>query len=310
MSINSRKIVNTVLFAITLLFIGMYIYKSIDTLSAFNFSINYLYIALAIISVVIAQLLASLIWFRLAHSFGLNTPLNDTVRIWLLSRFGRYIPGKVPFLLLRINLYKDVPAKSVTLATVTEYISTVAAALLVVTISLSALPEGYTTIPWYLNILIAAAIMVLLKPGVMGNIFNRMLTLFGKNPIQSFPSYKTIVYCVLAYILPIAFHGLGLFLVFNSMEAVNITYYPIITGLFYASSLVGLLAFFAPGGIGVREGLMMVSFSLFLDKPVVIVAAIAIRFITILAEVILLALFSVFHKKNHVSKCSGIDNAK
>ena len=294
MSIRNRKISNTILLSATLVFIGIYIFKSIDTLRAYHYEIDYYYVLMAFGSVLIAQFIASFIWFRLANSFGLKTPFSETVRIWLLSRFGRYIPGKIPFLLMRINLYKSVPAETVTLATITEHVSSVAAAFFIVLLSLGDLPEEYGNIPFYWIILIIAAFLVLLKPSILGYLFNKILALFRKAPIQLLPSYKTVIACVLAYTIPIALNGAGLFFVFNALTSVDISYYPIITGLFYASSLIGLLAFFAPGGVGVREGLMMVIFSQFLDEPVVIVGAIAIRFITIFSEFLLLVIFSIF----------------
>ncbi|MCK5035887.1 MAG: flippase-like domain-containing protein [Candidatus Sabulitectum sp.] len=269
-------------------------FKSIDTLRTYHYEIDYSYVLMAFVSVLIAQFIASFIWFRLANSFGLKTPFSETVRIWLLSRFGRYIPGKIPFLLMRINLYKKIPAKNVTLATITEYISTVAAAFFIVLLSLGDLPEDYGNIPFYWIILMITAFLILLKPSILGYLFNKILVFFRKVPIQVLPSYKTVIACVLAYTVPIALNGAGLFFVFNAMKSVDASYYPIITGLFYASSLIGLLAFFAPGGVGVREGLMMVVFSQFLDEPVVIIGAIGIRFITIFAEFLLLVLFSLF----------------
>lgn len=294
MSMRYHKIINTILLSATLVFIGIYIFKSVNITKAYHYEIDYSYVLMAIVSVLIAQFISSYIWFRLSGSFGLKAPFRKTVRIWLLSRFGRYIPGKIPFLLMRINLYKSTPAENVTLATITEHVSSVAAAFLIVLLSLGYLPEEYGNIPFYWIILIIAVFLILLKPSTLGYLFNKILALFRKAPIQLLPSYKTVIACVLAYTVPIALNGAGLFFVFNALTSVDISYYPIITGLFYASSLIGLLAFFAPGGVGVREGLMMLVFSQFLDEPVVIVAAIAIRFITIFSEFLLLVIFSTF----------------
>jgi len=100
------------------------------------------------------------------------------------------------------------------------------------------------------------------------------------------------------YVIVGLFYGLSFFLVLNSLSPVGFEYYLAITGTFWAAALIGIAAIFAPSGIGVREGVIMLVLPSFISEPTVIVGAILIRFVMIAAELSLAGLFTVLERRS------------
>ncbi|MEN8208869.1 MAG: hypothetical protein ABFR50_06430, partial [Candidatus Fermentibacteria bacterium] len=76
----------------------------------------------------------------------------------------------------------------------------------------------------------------------------------------------------------------------------NFRYYLTITGIYSIAGLIGLAAFFAPSGIGIREGVLFLVLPAFIPGPTVIVGVIAIRLLTTAAELLLAGVFVIAEK--------------
>ncbi|MCD6501249.1 hypothetical protein J7L01_01475, partial [bacterium] len=115
-------------------------------------------------------------------------------------------------------------------------------------------------------------------------------------PIEKSPSYKTTLKFISAFMLVGLLHGMGLFFVLNSLAALSFSHYLTVTGVYYAAGLVGFFAVFAPAGIGVREGILMLVLPQFIPEPVVIVGAILMRLVITAAELFLAGASVVIEK--------------
>ena len=91
----------------------------------------------------------------------------------------------------------------------------------------------------------------------------------------------------LLYIIPGLLQGLGLYLLLLSLGPVEPGSYLAVTGAYYTAGLAGMLAFFAPGGLGVREGILMLVLPLVVPGESAIIAALLLRLIMIAAELFL-----------------------
>jgi len=298
MNLLHNRIFNIVLLVITIGFIIAFFASNFDALREYNPHPDPVFICLSILSAILASLMNAFLWFRLSHSYSMQSDFTACTRAWLISRLGRYVPGKVPFLLFRINMNRDHSPKIVTLATVTEYIASVGAAVIVAL--LSTLFIAYSNYIPYIWIAGGLFLFVLLiRPHWAGSLINWIFSLTGRKTVSTFPPGNIVHKMTLLGIPPVMLHGLSLFFLFNSLESLSFSLYPVITGVYYTSSLIGLLAFFAPGGIGVREGIMMFIFSHFLDVPTVIVATICIRLVTLFSEFLLIVFFQITARNKH-----------
>ena len=115
--------------------------------------------------------------------------------------------------------------------------------------------------------------------------------LIKREPLDILPSYFLLLKLVGANMVVGLPYGLGLFFAFNCFHPVSWDYFLIITGVYYAASLAGVAAIFAPAGIGDREGIVFLILPALISKPVVIFATILTRIIITLTELFLASLF-------------------
>lgn len=295
-AIKKSKVLYTLLFILSLIAVLWYIALNIDKISKFAFEFNPVYLVLSLLLVMLGHLVNFSIWIILSFSFGMRVPVASAGKAWFLSRLGRYIPGKVPFLLYRIRVYKQFPGRVVTLATVVEYIASISAACLII---LASIIDNPIAIPEVLRWTAAAGAVLFLSvlwPPILKRVVNLILRLFRRKSVKEIPSYRVILSTVGGYIVAAMIHGLGFFLLLRSLTDISISYYLTITGIYFAAGLVGLAAVFAPSGIGVLEGFMMLVLPLFIPQPVAIVGILGIRIIVTVTELFLTGCFVVVYR--------------
>ncbi|MBD3369679.1 hypothetical protein GF402_04865 [Candidatus Fermentibacteria bacterium] len=289
-----KRFAGKILTLAILVSIVIYVYSNVEELRDAEFDLRIEYVCLSFLFASLGHLLNMLTWYRLAHSYGLKADLVTTARAWILSRLGRYVPGKVVLLIVRMNLYKGMSKKSVGMATVTEYLSSLAAAGIVLSAAIVTYPGKS---PLYYPAAVITGVVLLaiaLHPKVLQRFANKLLQLAKRRPIEEYPPYTKILGYVAAYLLPIAAHGLGFFFLLNALQEVSGRYILTLTGIYYASSLIGMAAVFAPSGIGIREGILFLILPQIIPKPLVIVGAVSIRLVVTAAELLQAGVFSLF----------------
>lgn len=289
-SVNNKKIYSSILFVIVLAFVFYYIFGSFQDLSAHLHKIDYKSLALSFFFTMLAYLLSLLVWIDLAKAFGLKAPFISAARAWSFSQLGKYIPGRAGLILVRLDAYKNHPKRTVAVATFVEFIAAFIASCLLVLFSILFLEN---LIPNYLKIMaliLSLFLLILLHPKLVKPLTNFLLTIVKREPIADFPSFGLILKFVLINFLIGIPYGLGLFYSMNCFAEIDFKFIIPITGIYYAASLVGLAALFAPAGLGVREGIIFLLLPAIIAKGVVIAGTIMIRIVSVAVE-ISLALF-------------------
>ncbi|MEN8208617.1 MAG: lysylphosphatidylglycerol synthase domain-containing protein, partial [Candidatus Fermentibacteria bacterium] len=247
----SRILLITVLSAVIWI-----VWKNVSEISSYDFVLKYEYFIAGSVLIIFNYLFCFFIWHRLTASLGLHVPVIRAARGWFLSYLGKYVPGKIALLLVRMDAYRGFSKKKVAVATMVEYIIALTASSLVLLISLSISPES---IPEYVRWTAAAAAALMLTalyPPLLKKLINLGFRLIRKTPVSEVPSFRNILLLIGAYIIAVLISGFALFLIFNSLSPVNFRYYLTITGIYSIAGLIGLAAFFAPSGIGIREGVL------------------------------------------------------
>lgn len=267
------------------------VWKNVSEISTYSFELKYSYFIASFVVIVINYLFCFLIWHWLTVSFGLHVPIVKAARGWFLSYLGKYVPGKIALLLVRMDAYDGYSSKKVAVATIVEYIIALVAACLVVLISILFSPDIVPDYIRWVAVLGTVSLLVVLYPPLLKKLVNWVLKLIKKSPLHEVPTFKSIIMFVGNYMIATLVAGLAFYLILNSLSPVNFKYYIIITGVYGIAGLAGLAAFFAPSGIGVREGVIILILPAFIPEPAVIVGAIAIRLITTVTELLLAGLF-------------------
>ena len=246
-------------------------------------------------------------WRRLMQSLGASVSWHETARAYYCGHLGKYVPGKAMVLVIRAGMMRraGVSLAAGALTATYETLFLMGVALLVAatlsplffrSIPWSDLPAGWAllrdhawAVPPAVLVLTAAALPVV----------SRLLSVlawkatppdFRENrPVGVGLIPTRLLYeGVVAFALAWACHGLSLGLAVRSLGAAwRWADWPVWTAAVSLATSVGFLAVFAPGGLGVREGLLIETLRATVGGPRAVLAAVLLRAVWLVTEILL-----------------------
>lgn len=250
----------------------------------FDWKFNYFLLTISFIIQILTLLWLLKIWKWILRKTGASIPFRKLFRAWFISNLGKYIPGKVwQFLGMLFLLEKEgVPKKNTFSTGVLGQTLSVISGLLIAALFLGS--DVYSGIlsrnPVLMTILIAFFIGVLaliFYPKLLERIINFGLRILKKDEILLDLSSKNIFLYILSYSLAWFSFGLAFTIFIKAFTPASLGIYPGLTGAFAFSFNIGFLALFAPGGIGVREGVLVLLLESYFPAPVAILISILSR---------------------------------
>ena len=288
-----------ILFALVLLALIFYLYKNVQQIKSYEFNfipVNCLY---SFVFVCLAYILMFITWVFLTFSMDLKAPIIKTAKFYFLSQLGKYLPGNIGLFLLRLDAYKGYSKKKVAVTTMVEYIVNISGFCIAGLIGLSVLPVELAK--WYriIPIVIVITLIFTLNKSILFNIINKVLKTFKREQLEYYPAYPLMLLFVFFHIIVGFLMGLAFLFSLKSITIVSNNLYLPVAGVFMLATLSGIMAPFAPGGIGVREGMLFLVLPILIPKPAVIVGAIIIRLVVTFAEIFLtLTSFAIYKLSN------------
>jgi glycosyltransferase 2 family protein len=214
-------------------------------------------------------------WRVMLAAWGQRLGGWEAARIWTVSSLGKYLPGKVwaiAGMAVMSQRAGVAPWAATGSAVVLQVLAVGTGAALAGLTGAGALEAAHPGARAALALMVAGAVLgvgLLLWPPLL-----RQLLRFAApgSVADRAPSVRGIVFGILANLIAWVGYGTALWLLARGLlPGVRLAWLPAIA-VFAASYLAGFLALFAPGGIGVREGL----FILMLQQPLGIAAATAL----------------------------------
>lgn len=245
---------------------------------------------------VLGILLLPLATWHMARSLGAAVRPGEVWYAFNLGMVAKYLPGSVWSLPSRAILYRNLGISQHFELIYWETALMVVAATLV---SLTALPLlGQLKLAWLLIgvVLLSSTVFLLLGWGLHREpipLLAARLKLRFKLPISA------TLNAVAIYMLVWVVLGLS-FMALVYMLAASWNFYTV--GLFALAWALGFLSVLTPGGVGVRDGILVGGLSLFIGDPVPFVAAVLARICWTVAELIALLLaayYNKFHETDH-----------
>lgn len=240
-------------------------------------------------------------WNILLRKLGVKTSFLQSLRIWIISNTGRYIPGMIWQYIGRLELAKKnltTDRKVILLSIILETYFAIVAALILSATSL--LTSINVLLPFNPYFFIPILIVIAIFPKTI-YIVSRVLGKFSKLNIENLKinlSIQDIIFILAFFILNFIIGGLLLFLIAYIM---NNGYPPesllFMISLYSISWIGGYLSFFSPGGIGVAEGITAYVLSFYVPVSTASLIAITFRFTITLVELVLFVIF-IKIKKN------------
>ena len=231
------------------------------------------------------------IWRAILRRMGHDLTMRKAWRIWFLSNLGKYVPGKVwqvtgmVYMCEKEGIPKRVTAVSVILA---QALSTLSAAGL---FGLYIGFEGGRLEPvWTYAVGVSIAVgLAAIHPRVLEKVINSALRLLKRDPVRIDLTFRQLFYFTGLYTLTWCGYGLSLYIFISSLA-------PTPPGLVWAlipihamAYTAGLLTLVAPGGLGVREGSLILFLGFHLPSSVATLSAWLSRIWFTAAEILCLA---------------------
>jgi len=292
-----KRAVQLLAFSIALIFLGSLFWKYSGELSSFHWRLDYFYLSVAVFMLFSMFLLAVWGWALILNVLNLKISFKKSMEIWVASIIGKYIPGKIWFLLGRVYLAQKlgIPKAKISLATLLEIILMQASAIFVYFISLFFWQEAPilgSLKP--LLIIICILCLILMHPRLLEWLINLALKITGRKTIQITVTYRDILYLLFFYMFFWAMFGAAIFFLGRVFYPIPITQLPAICGIWVISVILGVLAFIVPGGLGVREGIFVFLLSFLLPPALTLIIAIFSRILLTVLEIIFIGLLLRF----------------
>lgn len=273
------------LFFVVISAVAWFTWKNVSEIGHHDFTVRLTYLIPALLAALAFYLFSFAVWRILARRFGVKARLVNEGKAFFISQLGKYVPGKVTLLLLRLEGYRGNSKRNVTVATGVEMIASLASWCLIVSVLLVFLPSDAPNYIRYTGIGGVVVLISSLNPIFLKRFVNWALRLFGREGIDEIPSYGVMLSFVAVYMVGGLLQGLVIYFVLNSFFPVSLYYYPAVTAAYLIAVLIGIAAVFAPSGIGVREGILFLALPMVAPKPSIVASVVATRLLLTFVEV-------------------------
>lgn len=208
----------------------------------------------------------------------LGSSISFTQSSWMISttQIAKYLPGRIWYMVGRVYVGKKekMSSKNLAVSMILETCLLIISSCIIFLLSVI-MVGNYSFANLSICLILLVIAIIILNPHILSRVVNFLLQILKKPSIKITVSYSQILK------LSIYFFGLwiaqiiGFYFVINAIYPMPISKIFTLSAAYTLSWMTGFVVIFAPGGLGVREGMMTLLLSPILPAPL----AIAISFI-------------------------------
>lgn len=283
-------------------FIIRYLYNNFGKILEIKLDLNIPIFIISLLLFWVYKIADAFLWHYITVKNKCALPVEKAVVSWMYSMLGKFVPGSVFYVGSRVYFYDRGGAskKLTSFCFLFENICTLLAATVLFIVSLFFVDAGFMNQYKYLAIVFLILLFVLLNPFFIKTGMNLLLKIFKKKPMEIAISYKDIFFIVLLYVINWLILGLGFYMLVNSIYAVPFKDFFFVAGSYALACIIGILAVFAPSGIGVRESIMVLTLKTIIPEPITIVISVIARIWATIGELVLVLLTWIYAKIRHI----------
>lgn len=297
------KFISALFYIVFIFFLFVYI-KNLDFDKLRTVRISYSYLFFAIILGFLNRFFNSFVWLKILENLGARIDnylfLNY---IYAKSWLGRYIPGKVTWIVGKIYFATKhgVSKKKLGVSSFFEGILQVLAALLYGSILLS-ITNGFNTLSHELRIFLiifCLVICIVLVPSIFNGIIKFVYWVLKKKKLEEehLINWKIILRALLYFIISMTIGGISYFLINLSIYQIPISRLPYYIGAINLAGAIGIASLIAPSGIGVKEGVQIFFLNQIMPKEIVLVVTLFSRLWAIIMDLLFFGVSYILTKR-------------
>ena len=306
LKINKDKLLKAlkIIFGVlVVVFLAWYFRKNWDEFSEKIMSVNIGIFIVSMLFYFVYKITLASLWHYITKINGCSIRYEKAVTSYLYSILGKYIPGKVFMLAARLTYYKEEEAQlsKVTVCFFIENVCTLLGAAMLFIVSLFFFPNELLENYKWLTLLLIAAFFVCIHPKIINFVLRLIGKIFKKNlaiPMK----YSQMLKVVLLFIGNWLIVGFGFFILTKSIyPAAEWSQMLYCAGIWGVSAIMGILAIFAPSGLGVREGIIVAGLMLIMPQSDAMVISVVSRLWQTIPELLLVAMAFVYSRIRRLS---------
>lgn len=289
-------------------FLARYFYSNYDEYKNLDLDLNWKAFGISVLFYFAYKLMLASLWHYLTWLNEASIPYPNAITAYLCSILGKYIPGKVFMLLARVPDYEErgVKFSKVTICFLIENICTLLGAAFLFLISLFFFPNELLGQYAWISVVLVICFFICIHPRII-NFFLKILERFSKKKDLQIPmKYGEMLRVVLLFVANWMVLGGGIYLLTCSIYPVPVDQFLYVSGIYGLSRIIGILAVFAPSGIGVSEGILVIGLSLIMPQEYAVIISLVSRLWVTVAELSLVGMAYIAKAFREIHKREGI----
>jgi len=296
-----KNLLMVIILIVSIYFLVEKLVSNWNEVQAYDWEISYFYFLISLVGLIIYYLVAHAFqWRPILSTLGVKLTFYKSLKYWTIGQLGRYLPGKVWFVLGRLYFCsKEGIRKSIVLLSIfLELFFLAITSIFIFLVSLLFAKQVQLNTNYiYALIVIIFLAFIFIHPKVFSKIINFILKKI-KKPLLKIEITK---FQILKFSLLISFlwffQGFLFFIFSKSIYSqLGWSFLPLFIGAYALAWFLGLISFVTPGGIGVREVILTYFLGNYLPSYIIVVIVILFRLILTAIEFGLGAILSMHHK--------------
>jgi uncharacterized membrane protein YbhN (UPF0104 family) len=284
------RLVQAAIVAATVYFLAAYLARSWSSIEDFDWTFHAGWLLASGLAFLVYYLAQAVFWWLLLHGCGAHSPFLPAASVWGKSILARYVPGNVFMFVGRawMSHSQGLAVERVTAAMVYEQALGVCGALLAVAVLFPfwEYRPGVTA----LSLLAIPVLVALMHPCAFRSVAGWALRLARRPPLEVTLPFGTVLTMLLLFAVDWFVAGLGAWLLARAITGLGVEALPLVIVAYALAYVAGMVAFFIPSGIGVREAVLTASLSKELPGGVALTWALLLRLWVTVVELVFVGL--------------------
>lgn len=305
---NRSKLVDavrTVLLVVVLGAVAVALWRNWEAVSTELRSLDAEVVAAAFVVGLAPPILTMFAWRVLLRDLGTRLPLPPAASIFFVGQLGKYLPGSVWTVVMQTEMGHQlrVPRRRMAMTgLVMLFLSVLGGAV----VALPALPRLLTQSmsgfsPWW-GVAGVVAVLTVLYPPVINALITRALRLVRREPLEHDLSAGAIIRSVLLIMGAWVSTGISVFVVARTLapDADPASLALVCICGFALASVLGMLSFLLPAGVGVREAVLLLLLTVLMPASAATAVVVLIRFLNVVTDVLLAGAGWLWARTHHL----------
>jgi glycosyltransferase 2 family protein len=257
---------------------------------------------LGIIAFTLAVVVSGLLWGNLLSKLaGREVYTADAVRIHAASWLLKYVPGQVGSYLNKLawGTKQGISKKTVSTSFIYENVLMVVAGITLSFPIVLIFNDAFKgNLSLFVPVLMIIPMVIVFSRKIFYTLLNKAFLFVGKKPFQKsdFLTGFELIRYQLGYFIPRLLNGVGFIFIVQSMLPVSAPMYVGLASIYILASIVGLLAVFVPGGLGVREAVIVAFLSVYFPVEQAIIVALVTRLYATISDAGVALVYLILNK--------------